>query len=63
VRLLALVSDQVLATINSIELLGIIYLAIAVSKLRERVARSEALLEAYLDQRRDHDHERGGLLP
>jgi hypothetical protein len=36
-----LVSDQVLATINSVELLGIIYLAIAVSKLRERIAKME----------------------
>jgi hypothetical protein len=39
--MLALVSDDVLYTINSLEILGIIYLAIAVSKLRERIAKLE----------------------
>lgn len=36
--IIALVSDQVLWTINSLEILGIIYLAIAISRLRERIA-------------------------
>jgi hypothetical protein len=42
---LALVSDDVLYTINSLEILGIIYLAIAVSKLRERIAKLEGKTE------------------
>jgi hypothetical protein len=41
VSLLALVKDEVLYTINSLEILGIIYLAIAVSKLRERIGKME----------------------
>ena len=43
--MLALVSDDVLYTINSLEILGIIYLAIAVSKLRERIAKLEGKTE------------------
>jgi len=39
--MIALVSDQVLATLNGIQFLAIIYLAIALSKLRERIARME----------------------
>ena len=35
------IPDEALITINSLEILGIIYLAIAVSKLRERIARME----------------------
>jgi hypothetical protein len=35
------IPDEALITINSLEILGIIYLAVAVSKLRERIARSE----------------------
>jgi len=39
--MLFLIPDSALITINSLEILGIIYLAIAVSKLRERIARME----------------------
>jgi hypothetical protein len=39
------IPDEALITINSLEILGIIYLAIAVSKLRERIARLEAKQE------------------
>jgi len=35
------IPDEALITINSLEILGIIYLAIAVSKLRERIAHLE----------------------
>ena len=35
------IPDEALITINSLEILGIIYLAIAVSKLREKIARLE----------------------
>jgi hypothetical protein len=35
------IPDEALVTINSLEILGIIYLAVAVSKLRERIARLE----------------------
>jgi hypothetical protein len=49
--MLALVKDDVLYTINSLEILGIIYLAIAVSYLRERISK----LEGRTDQR-DHDN-------
>jgi hypothetical protein len=35
------IPDEALITINSLEILGIIYLAIAVSKLRERIAKME----------------------
>jgi len=44
--MLALVSDDVLYTINSLEILGIIYLAIALSKLRERIAKMEGRNQA-----------------
>jgi len=39
--MLAWISDQTLLTINTIELAGIVYLAIAVSMLRERISRIE----------------------
>jgi hypothetical protein len=39
------IPDEALITINSLEILGIIYLAIAVSKLREKIARLEGTLE------------------
>jgi hypothetical protein len=42
---IAFVPDSVLATLNSIELLGIVYLAIAVSQLRASIARLEGRLE------------------
>ena len=35
------IPDEALITINSLEILGIIYLAIAMSKLREKIARLE----------------------
>jgi hypothetical protein len=35
------IPDEALITINSLEILGIIYLAIAISKLRERLAKME----------------------
>jgi hypothetical protein len=35
------IPDEALITINSLEILGIIYLAIALSKLRERLAKME----------------------
>ena len=43
--ILGLISDEILYTINSLEILGIIYLAIAVSKLREKLARLEGKYE------------------
>jgi hypothetical protein len=39
------IPDEALITINSLEILGIIYLAVAVSKLRERIARMEGKTE------------------
>lgn len=36
---LALIKDEILVTINSLEILGIIYLAIAVSKLRSEITK------------------------
>jgi hypothetical protein len=45
------IPDEALVTINSLEILGIIYLAIAVSKLRERIARIEGKTE-----QRERDH-------
>jgi hypothetical protein len=39
------IPDEALITINSLEILGIIYLAVAVSKLRERIARIEGKTE------------------
>ena len=39
------IPDEALITINSLEILGIIYLAIAVSKLRERLAHMEGKAE------------------
>ena len=38
---LTTIPDEALITINSLEILGIIYLAVAISKLRERIARLE----------------------
>jgi hypothetical protein len=51
--IVGLVSEDVLYTLNSLEILGIIYLAIAVSKLREKIAH----VEGKLDQR-DRDNGR-----
>ena len=50
--IVARISDDALITINSLELLGIIYLAIAVSMLRERIARLEGRLEGKDEQRK-----------
>jgi hypothetical protein len=47
------ISDDALITINSLELLGIIYLAIAVSMLRERIAKVEGLLQGKREQKQD----------
>ena len=47
---LTTIPDEALITVNTLELLGIIYLAIAVSKLRERIAR----MEGKLDRERDN---------
>jgi hypothetical protein len=35
------ITDEALITVNSLEILGIIYLAIALSYLRERISRLE----------------------
>ena len=39
--MIAWVSDDTLYTLNSLEILGIVYLAIAVSYLRERISKLE----------------------
>ena len=39
--MIALLPDQFLITLNGLEILAIVYLAIALSKLRERIARME----------------------
>jgi hypothetical protein len=39
------IPDEALITINSLEIIGIIYLAIAISKLRERIAKMEGKAE------------------
>jgi len=52
--ILLFISDEALITVNSLEILGIIYLAIAVSYLRERIARLEGKLE-----QREKEKERG----
>ena len=48
--MLALIPDSALITLNSLEILGIIYLAIALSKLRERIAKMEGKIEQHLDE-------------
>lgn len=48
--MLAIVKDEVLWTINSLEILGIIYLAIAVSRLRADISHLQGRLE-----QREHD--------
>jgi hypothetical protein len=52
--MLALISDEVLVTVNSLEILGIIYLAIALSKLRSDIARLEGK-----NEQRDRNHKDG----
>ena len=54
---LALIPDSALITVNSLEILGIVYLAIAVSKLRERIAHIEGINEEERreERRRDSD--------
>jgi hypothetical protein len=49
--MLARIPDEALITINSLEILGIIYLAIAVSKLRERIAH----LQGMIDEQHRHE--------
>jgi hypothetical protein len=51
--IVARIPDEALITINGLEILGIIYLAIAVSKLREKIAR----LEGRYNRRRNGDDE------
>lgn len=54
---LARISDETLWTINGLEILGIIYLAVAVSRLRARIA----YLEGRLNNKRSseaHDDEK-----
>ena len=55
IAVIAVLPDEFLITINSLEILGIIYLAIAVSKLRADIAR----LEGRVDERaRELDREK-----
>jgi hypothetical protein len=49
---LTTIPDEALLTINSLEILGIIYLAVAVSKLRERLAKLEGKTEEHERQPR-----------
>jgi hypothetical protein len=51
---LTTIPDEVLISINGLEILGIIYLAVAVSKLRERLAKLEGKTE-----QKDRDAGRG----
>ena len=53
--IVARISDATLATINGLEIVAIIYLAIAISRISERISR----LEGRLDQR-DHNHHEEG---
>lgn len=50
--MLALVKDEVLWTINSLEIVGIIYLAIALSKIRSDLSKLQGRIE-----QREHDEE------
>lgn len=52
--MLAWISDEALVTINSLEILGIVYLAIAISSLRERIS----ILEGK-DTQKERDREKG----
>ncbi|HSV08590.1 MAG TPA: hypothetical protein VLI07_18885 [Candidatus Binatus sp.] len=51
--MIARIPDQALITINSLEILGIIYLAVAVSNLRASIAKLEGRL-----QERDREQEK-----
>lgn len=48
-------TDEYLLSISTLALLGIIYLAIAVSGLRERIARVEGLLQGKRDKEESSD--------
>ena len=48
-------TDEYLLSISTLALLGIIYLAIAVSGLRERIARVEGLLQGQRDKEESRD--------
>jgi hypothetical protein len=48
------IPDEVLISINGLEILGIIYLAIATSTLRERIARLEGRLNGHRPEKEDH---------
>ena len=57
---------SVLTALATLQIFGIFYLAIALSKLRERIARVEGYLERHQEQqqratRRDYSRERGPL--
>jgi len=43
--MVGIIPDEALLTINTIELVGIVYLAIAVSYLRERISKMEGKQE------------------
>lgn len=47
------IPDEALVTINSLEILGIIYLAVALSKLRERLSKMEGR-EEQREREREH---------
>lgn len=49
------IPDEALLTINSLEILGIIYLAVAISKLRERLSKLEGK-----DEQQERNHQRRG---
>jgi hypothetical protein len=49
---LTTIPDEALITVNTLELVGIVYLAIAISKLRERIATLEGK-----DVQRERDDE------
>jgi hypothetical protein len=51
--MLARIPDQALITINSLEILGIIYLAIAISKLRSEIAELRGRFETAQEHQRD----------
>lgn len=55
--IVGLIKDEILVTINSLEILGIIYLAIAVSKLRERLSNLQGRYDQKELNNNVHRHE------
>jgi len=47
---LALIADELIYSLFSLVILGVIYLAIAMSKLRERIAKMEGRFERYVEK-------------